>query len=96
MSSPPPGVPEAFLQRSQQVKSVLEDDEEPPKIFEDDILIDMQQSLLKLEKRVHGGPGSLTMQEVDEFEAATQRILKEMKEFIASGKTVPGALLLFS
>lgn len=82
MSSSPP---EEFLQRSQKVKSVLEDDETPPKLFEDDILDDIQQSLLKLETRVKGGPGSLTKQQVAEFEASTQRILQEMKEFNASG-----------
>ena len=90
MSSPP----EEFLQRSKKVKSVLEDDEKPPKLFEDDLLDDMQQCLLKLETRVKEGPGALSMEEVDEFEAATQRILKEMKEFNASGgETAPGASL---
>lgn len=90
MSASPP---EDFMKRSQKVKSVLEDDEKPPKLFEDDLLEDMRESLLKLETRVKGGPGSLSMEEVDEFEAATQRILKEMKEFNASGGNTspPGA-----
>lgn len=83
--------PEDFMKRSQQVKTVLEDDEKPPKLFEDDLLEDMQQSLLLLDRRVKEGPGALTMDEVDEFEAATQRILKEMKEFNASGGSMGSA-----
>lgn len=79
------------MKRSQKVKTVLEDDEKPPKLFEDDLLDDMQQSLLTLDKRVKEGPGSLTKEEVDEFEAATQRILTEMKEFNASGGSSPGS-----
>lgn len=82
MSASPP---EDFLRRSQEVKTVLEDDEKPPKLFENDLLDDMQQSLLLLDRRVKEGPGSLTMEEVEEFEAATQRILQEMKEFNPSG-----------
>lgn len=88
MSASPP---EDFMKRSQKVKTVLEDDEKPPKLFEDDLLDDMQQSLLTLDKRVKEGPGSLTKEEVDEFEAATQRILTEMKEFNASGGSSPGS-----
>ncbi|CAB9504551.1 expressed unknown protein [Seminavis robusta] len=51
----------------------------PPKLFEDDLLNDMQQCLLKLERRVNDGPGALSMLEVEEFEHATKRILQEMK-----------------
>ena len=87
MSASPP---EDFMKRSQKVKTVLEDDEKPPKLFEDDLLGDMQQSLLTLDKRVKEGPGSLTQEEVNEFEAATKRILTEMKEFNASAGSSMG------
>ena len=50
-----------------------------PKLFEDDLLDDMQQCLLKLERRVKNGPGALSLLEVEEFEFATRRILDEMK-----------------
>lgn len=87
MSASPP---EDFMKRSEKVKTVLEDDEKPPKLFEDDLLGDMQLSLLTLDKRVKEGPGSLTPEEVNNFEAATQRILAEMKEFNASGGSSMG------
>jgi|Transcript_15055 hypothetical protein len=88
MSASPP---EDFMKRSKKVKTVLEEDEKPPKLFEDNLLDDMQQSLLTLDKRVKEGPGSLTKEEVDEFKAATQRILTEMKEFNASGGSSLGS-----
>ena len=50
-----------------------------PKLFEDDLLEDMRQSLLKLERRVQEGPGAISVLEVEEFECATRRILEEMK-----------------
>lgn len=50
-----------------------------PTLFNDELLMDMQQCLLKLEKRVKHGPGSLSMLEVEEFSFASQRIVREMK-----------------
>ena len=50
-----------------------------PKLFEDDLLEDMRQCLLKLERRVQEGPGSVSVLEVEEFQFATRRILDEMK-----------------
>jgi len=52
---------------------------EHPKLFDDDLLQDMQECLLKLEKRVNQGRGSLSVLEAEEFDFATQRILEEMK-----------------
>jgi hypothetical protein len=68
---------------------MVKNEPEAPKLFEDGLLDDMQQSLLKLERRVKEGPGSLSLLEVEEFEAATQRILAEMKQKLAEG--TPGA-----
>ena len=56
-----------------------EDAEEIPKLFAEDIYNDFQSALLKLEKRVKDGKGSLTLEEVGEFEGETMRIVEEMK-----------------
>lgn len=53
---------------------------EPPKIFDDDLLEDMQQALLIMEKRVKDGPGSLTSVEVNDLGARLDRIVQEMKQ----------------
>lgn len=53
---------------------------EPPKIFDDDLLDDMQQALLTMEKRVKEGPGSLTSAEVKDLGARLDRIIQEMKQ----------------
>lgn len=50
-----------------------------PKLFEDDLLLDMQQVLLKLEKRVKEGPGSLSLLEVDTLSRELNRISVEMR-----------------
>ncbi len=62
-----------------------EEDEEPPQIFTDEILNDMQQSLLTLEERIKGGPGSLSMLEVSVLEARLDRIVFEMNDFMING-----------
>ena len=56
-----------------------EDAEEVPKLFAEEIYNDFQSALLKLEKRVKDGRGSLTLEEVGEFEGETKRIVEEMK-----------------
>lgn len=57
----------------------IPDEEEAPKIFEDDLLADMQQMLLTLEKRVRDGPGSVSLLEVEELQARSNRVLVDMK-----------------
>jgi hypothetical protein len=42
----------------------------------------MQQSLLILEKRVKGGPGSLNDMDIVDMESLTGRIITEMNDFI--------------
>ena len=54
-------------------------EEEIPKLFTQDIYNDFQSALLKLEKRVKEGRGSLSAGEVQEFEVETGRIVEEMK-----------------
>jgi len=65
-----------ILKRARQAAGVEE--EEPEQIFSDAILDDFQQSLLLLEKRVKGGPGSLTLNEVQDLERATKNIIQDM------------------
>lgn len=50
----------------------------PDSKFDDDILEDMKNSLIFLEQRVKNGPGSFSMEEMLQFEAATSRIINEM------------------
>lgn len=54
-------------------------EEAPPKLFEDDLLAEMQQALLKLDRRAKEGPLALTMLEVEELNGELSRILNEMK-----------------
>ena len=58
----------------------LPDEEEAPKIFEDELLDDMQQLLLTLEKRVKEGPGSVSLLEIDQMEAMQSKIMVDMRE----------------
>lgn len=66
-----------------------EEDDEPPQIFDDAILEDMQQTLLILEKRVKGGPGSLNKEDVADLGTLTGRIVTEMNAFIKNGGEPP-------
>ena len=74
-----------ILARARKAAGLPVEDEEPdaPKMFDDGLLVDMQESLLMLEKRVKEGRGTLSLLEVDQFEAATKRILAEMQEKLA-------------
>lgn len=78
-----------ILAKARAAAGMPVEDEEPdsPQLFEDDLLVDMQTSLQMLERRVNEGAGALTGHEVMEFEGATQRILIEMKQFLAEGGT---------
>jgi hypothetical protein len=68
------------LARARASHGVASDDEEPaPKIFEDELLADMQQALLALELRVKQGPGSLSALEVEELDGQLQRIMNDMR-----------------
>jgi hypothetical protein len=57
----------------------IPDEEEAPKIFEDDLMEDMQKMLLTLEKRVRDGPGSVSLLEVEDLQARSKRVLVDMK-----------------
>jgi hypothetical protein len=67
---------EEIFARAQQTKED-QDVPPPPKIFEDDMLNDMQAALLLLEKRVQEGP--LTILEVDHLTSQLTKIRFEMK-----------------
>jgi hypothetical protein len=54
-------------------------EEEIPKLFTEGIYNDFQSVLLKLERRVKDGRGSLSGGDVREFELETGRIVEEMK-----------------
>lgn len=58
----------------------LPEEEDAPKIFEESLYDDMQQILQTLERRVKGGPGSLSLPEVEELSTKVDRVLVEMKE----------------
>jgi hypothetical protein len=56
--------------------------EEYPKLFTREIYDDFQSALLKLERRVKEGPGSLSKEEIDTFQEEADRIVEEMKMFL--------------
>jgi hypothetical protein len=70
-----------IVARSRKALGMETEEEEAPKIFDEDIYDCIKQSLLLLEKRVQDGPGSLSKDEVDTLVDMTQRISREMKEF---------------
>ncbi len=53
-----------------------------PKLFTQEIYDDFQAALLKLEKRVKEGPGTLSSAEIDAFQGETGRIVEEMKQYL--------------
>jgi hypothetical protein len=71
-----------ILARARKAAGVPEEEieEEGPTLFNDDLLNDMQQSLLILEKRVKEGPGTVSLLELEELQAMTERIVKDMKD----------------
>ena len=69
-----------ILARARKSVGAPEEEDEAEQIFQDSLMDDMQETLLALEKRVKGGPGSLTPDEITEVEAATKRIIDEMYE----------------
>lgn len=87
-----PDSPEELLKRARRAQGLPEDDDddEHPKLFDDAILDDFQECLLKLERRVKEGPGSLNADEVLEFESAAGRILVDMNgKFNGGGEGAP-------
>jgi len=64
----------------QRAKQGLPDPDKHPKLYSDDLLDDMKEVLLILEKRVQGGQGSIGAAEVEKFVAMSSNILVEMKQ----------------
>ena len=71
------------LRNAREAAGVKEDDKE--QIFSDELLLDFQQALLSLEKRVKEGPGSLSSDEVKILEGRLNNIINEMNEYVANG-----------
>ena len=61
----------------------VDEPEEP--LFDEDLLDDMKECLLKLEKRVKDGPGALDQDEVLDFETAMDRIVTDMNQRLITG-----------
>lgn len=57
-----------------------EEDDEPPQLFSDELLVDMQASLLLLEKRVKNGVNSLSKSELQNLESMLGRIVVDLEE----------------
>lgn len=64
----------------QRAKQGLPDPDKHPKLYSDELLDDMKETLLILEKRVQGGIGSISAEEVEKFVAMSSNILVEMKQ----------------
>jgi hypothetical protein len=75
--------PKEIKAQMREKQGLSDEDEEPPKLFSDSLYDDMKNTLLALEKRIKEGPGSLSMLEVEEVCAQTQRIVVEMRDFEA-------------
>lgn len=71
---------EEVLERARKAAGIPLEERSAPKIFEENTLSDMQSALLKLERRVQEGPGSLTILEVEEFAGEMSRIVTEMHQ----------------
>lgn len=54
-----------------------------PRLFSSEVYDDFQDALLLLEKRVGGGRGSLSPEDVCRFEMRTSRIVDEMNDYLA-------------
>lgn len=87
-----PMSPAEIKARMLEKQGLPPDDDESPKLFSESLYEDMQQTLLTLEKRIKGGPGSLSMLEVEEMMGQTQRILVEMEDFDAQPEVIDVAV----
>lgn len=75
-----PLTPKEILARQREKQGLPADVDVHPKLYSDEILGNMRQILLTLEKRVQEGPGSVEVEEVEEFAAISQNVLNEMKQ----------------
>jgi len=64
----------------QRAKQGLPDPDKHPKLYNDDLLDDMKEILLLLEKRVQGVQGSISASEVEKFVSMSNNVLVEMKQ----------------
>jgi len=70
----------AEILAQQRTKSGLPDYDEHPKLYSDELLDDMRNVLVVLEKRVQGGQGSISPAEIDDFAKMSNNILVESKQ----------------
>ena len=82
-----------ILSRARKAAGVVSDEEDeinssPVILFDEPLLGDIQNTLLTLEKRIKNGPGSLSVEEIKMFEAASNRILVDMKNYKEPPKKV--------
>jgi len=75
-----PLTPKEILARQREKQGLPADVDDHPKLYSDELRVNMQQILLTLEKRVQEGPGSVNSLEAEEFGAMSQSILDEMKQ----------------
>lgn len=71
------------LRKAREAAGIKDDDED--QIFSDGLLLDFQQALLSLEKRVKEGPGSLSIEETKTLENRLNNIISEMNDFNRNG-----------
>lgn len=64
----------------QEAKTGLPDPDKHPKLFSDELLDDMKEILIILEKRIQEGPGSIDAAEVKKFSGMSNNVLDEMKQ----------------
>lgn len=64
----------------QRAKHDVTDPDKHPKLFSDELLDDMKEILLLLEKRIQEGPGSIDAAEVEKFAGMSKNVQDEMKQ----------------
>ena len=71
--------PQEILEQ-QRARSGLPDPDEHPKLYSDELLDDMKEVLVLLERRVQDGMGSIGSSDIERFVSMSNNILVEMKE----------------
>jgi hypothetical protein len=80
------------MREQQRDKEVMEA-EQPPMLFDEDMIAEMNAVYMTLEKRIQNGPGGLSGLEIDQLEARMKNIIVEMKqnELQRPTKPTPGS-----
>ena len=67
------------MQQLQQADRAAMEQEQPPLLFDEELIDEMNAAYMTLEKRIQDGPGSLAVNEIDQLENRFRRIIEEMK-----------------